>query len=339
MRRRTLAAALVAGLLVIGPVVSQQPGGRGGRGGGGFGGFGGGGLAMMIGNNKQLQDELKVNEDQAKKLTDALAKVREETQDDTAKLRDQNTSQEERDNIRKKIADANEKAVASVLKPEQVKRLHQIENQQANQRAPLGMFAKADVQLALKLNDDQKDKIKGITTDLQKDLRDLQPAAGGGGNGGRGGRGGFGGGFGAPPDPEMVKKQQGLRKEAMDSVVKLLNGEQKTTLEDLTGKPFELTFQNFGGGRGGFGGGGFGGFARPGTVMATGVQDQLKLSAEQKTKLADLQKDVDEKLAKILTEDQNKQLKEMQAGGGRGGRGGNGRGGRGGQGGKPQPDF
>jgi len=330
MRRKTVAAVLVAGLLMIGPALSQQPGGRGGRGGGGFGG---GGLAFMIANNKPLQDELKVNEDQVKKLTDALAKVREDSQDDQAKLRDQNVSQDEKDKIRKKMADANEKAVDSALKPEQVKRLHQIENQQANTFAPLGMFAKEDVQKALKLNDDQKEKIKGLTSDLQKDLRDLQPAGGGGG---RGGRGGFGGGGFGGGDPEITKKQQGLRKEALASVVKLLNDDQKTTLKDLTGEPFELTFQF---GPGGGGRGGFGGFPQPGTVMSTFVQDQLKLTADQKTKLADLQKDVDEKLAKILTDDQKKQLKDMQQGGGRGGFGGGGRGGRGGPGGKPQPDF
>src|SRR5271166_279415 len=106
MRRGIVAATLVAGLLLIGPALSQQPGGRGGRGGFG-GGFGGGGLAAMIGINKPLQDELKVDQDQVTKLNDAMTKVREEFRDDMGKLFDQNVPQDERDKIRKKMADAN----------------------------------------------------------------------------------------------------------------------------------------------------------------------------------------------------------------------------------------
>jgi hypothetical protein len=66
------------------------------------------------------------------------------------------------------------------------------------------------------------------------------------------------------------------------------------------------------GGLGGKGPGGFGGPPQPGQIMPVFIQDQLKLSADQKKQLEDLQKDVDGKLGKILTEDQQKQLKEIQ---------------------------
>lgn len=58
---------------------------------------------------------------------------------------------------------------------------------------------------------------------------------------------------------------------------------------------------------------GFGGFTRtpPGTVLSSFVIQQLKVTDEQKKELDDLQKQVDEKLAKILTDDQKKQLKDM----------------------------
>ena len=42
------------------------------------------------------------------------------------------------------------------------------------------------------------------------------------------------------------------------------------------------------------------------------VQDQLRLTDEQKKQVADLQKDVDGKLDKILTAEQKKQLQEMR---------------------------
>ncbi len=69
----------------------------------------------------------------------------------------------------------------------------------------------------------------------------------------------------------------------------------------------------FPGGKGGFGKGGFG-FRPPvpGEVMPAPLQEMLKLTDEQKKQFADLQKEVDEKLAKLLTEDQRKQLQEMK---------------------------
>jgi Spy/CpxP family protein refolding chaperone len=322
MRLGKFALVFAAGLLAAAPVAAQQPGGRGG-----FGGFGGGGgLTGMIGQSKQLQDELKMDKDQVDKLTEALTKVREDLKDDLAKLRDRQTPMEERTAIAKKLSDANAKAVEVVLKPEQVKRLHQIENQQAG----LGVFSKEEVQKALKLTDAQKDKLDEINKELQKDLRDL--TGGGAGGAGGGGRGGFGG-F----NPENITKMADLRKEAMTSAKKALNDEQKDVLaKEVLGAAFELQLGGFGGG---FGGGGRG---TPGQVLNTGAQDQLKLSAEQKKKLEDLQKQVDDQLKTILSEEQQKQLKDMQQGGGRGTGGGRGgAGGRGGRGGnnptKPNP--
>jgi Spy/CpxP family protein refolding chaperone len=300
MRQGKLAVVVAVGLLVAATAAAQGPGGPPF---GGFGGFGGN-LAGMIPLNKQLQDELKVSKEQADKLTDAFAKVRDDLKDDLAKLRERDTTPQDREKIMKKMTDGNAKAVDSVLKPEQVKRLHQIENQQAG----VAMFGKPDVKDALKLSDKQVEEVATINKDLQKDLRELS-----------GDRPGGFGGF----DPESVKKRQDLQKTAMDNVRKVLSDKQKETLKDLTGEPFELRFEGgFPGGPGGFPGGrgGPGGFGQPGQVLAPFVQDQLKLTADQKKKLEELQKEVDGKLDKILTEDQKKQLKDMQQG--RPGRGG-----------------
>jgi hypothetical protein len=68
----------------------------------------------------------------------------------------------------------------------------------------------------------------------------------------------------------------------------------------------------------GFGPGGFGP-PQPGQILAPPLQDRLKLSAEQKKKLDELQKEADAELEKILTEDQKKQLKAMRQGPGPGG--------------------
>jgi Spy/CpxP family protein refolding chaperone len=94
----------------------------------------------------------------------------------------------------------------------------------------------------------------------------------------------------------------------------------------------------FGGGR--FGGGGFGGGfgpPQPGQILPTFMRDQLKLTDEQKKKVDELQKEVDDRLAKILTDEQKKQLKEMRERG-PGGFGGGFGGGRFGGGGPPKKD-
>src|SRR5262245_5156518 len=270
------AGLLVAGQALAQPQPAQPPGGFGGFGGFG-GGFGGAGMSAMLATNRQLQDELKMDEEQLGKLRDALAKMREEMGDFFAKVRE--ASPEERTDIIKKMGESTTKAIHSVLKPEQIKRLNQIENQQAG----IGMFNKADVQKTLKLSDDQKSSIEGINENLQKDLRELR-------------------GF----DPQNQRKRKGLQKEAMEKVEGLLNDDQKTALKDLTGAPFEMQVAAFGGGFGGPGG------SIPGQIMSTAQQDMLRLSPEQKKQIEEVQKEVDGKLEKILTDDQKKQIKDMK---------------------------
>ena len=55
-------------------------------------------------------------------------------------------------------------------------------------------------------------------------------------------------------------------------------------------------------------------FPQPGQILSSRLQEQLKLDAEQKKQLTELQKMVDAQLAKTLTEDQKKSLKAMRPG-------------------------
>jgi predicted peptidase len=75
-------------------------------------------------------------------------------------------------------------------------------------------------------------------------------------------------------------------------------------------------------GASGFGAPGAGFGTPPGTVLAPRVQQNLKLTDDQKKELEELQKEVDAKLQKILTEAQNKQLKDLRENAGRGPGGG-----------------
>jgi len=68
-------------------------------------------------------------------------------------------------------------------------------------------------------------------------------------------------------------------------------------------------------GKGGFGKGkgGFGkGPSQPGQVLPPFVQEMLQLTADQKQQIDALQRDVDTRLGKILTDAQKQQLKELQ---------------------------
>jgi hypothetical protein len=220
MRLCKLALVLGAVALLASPALAQQPG----RGFPGMGGMGQN-AAMLIQFNKGLQDELKVDQDQLTKIREATTKVREDFRDEFAKLRD--AKPEEREAIMKKLGEANEKAVVGCLKEDQVKRFNQIQLQLKG----IAMFTDEKVQKELKLNDEQKEKIKEIAKDLDKERTALMPR------------------FepGVKPDfsklQENMQKIQSLEKEAKANATKVLNADQKKQVKEMTGEPFELKIE------------------------------------------------------------------------------------------------
>jgi hypothetical protein len=203
--------ALTLGALVLFNLPASAQGQRGpGR--GGFGGFGGG---TMLLTNKSVQEELKVDADQAAKLEELSAKNRE----NFGALRD--LSQEERREKMRSINAENEKAIEGILKPEQVTRLHQIENQNGGATALL-----SDRNVAkLKLTDDQKKKIQDINASSFQKMGDLREQF--------------------QNDREgAMKKMQEIRAEVNKEALAVLTDDQKKTWEDeLTGKPFEIKLE------------------------------------------------------------------------------------------------
>ncbi len=215
---------LTLGLLaaMASPAWAQRGRGFGGAGGFGGGGFGGGALLT----NKSVQEELKVSDDQATKLTALAEEQRTKGQDLRTKLQD--LPQEERQTkMREYLSTASadlQKGLGTILKPEQLKRFNQIQTQQAGVAA----FATPRVQEALKLTDDQKSKI-----------RELSQARLGAG------RGGLQNLRNASADERQAarKKMADNRKAALDKVVALLSDDQKTTWKELTGDPFEVKYE------------------------------------------------------------------------------------------------
>ena len=112
--------------------------------------------------------------------------------------------------------------------------------------------------------------------------------------------------------PEQKKEIEALQKTVDETLDKTLTDEQKKKLRERSAP----------------GPGGFAAMPAPGQIMSVSTQVVLKPTPEQKTQLSDLQKEVDARLEKVLTDDQKKQLKQMRTDFARGGPpGGPGRGG------------
>ena len=221
------AAALVS--LAAGTAMAQPPGRGGPRGGPGMGG-------PQLLTNKSVQQELKLSEDQTKKIETVVQDVRKKHQDEFAALRnaDQAERREKGAALMQKVSEETKKGLSGVLQPAQEKRFKQIELQTQGSRA----FADPEVQKTLKLTDDQQEKIKTINEDAAKEMREMFQ--------GGGGRGNF---------QEAQKKMAELRKETMNRTQEVLTSGQKEQWKEMTGTPFEIKFDRpAGGGRGGRGG-------------------------------------------------------------------------------------
>jgi thymidylate synthase ThyX len=220
---RILPLALAA--LVLTPILAQQPGGR-------FGGFGGGMSSAQLVQQKSVQEELKLSEDQVSKVQKASESVREKYKDDLAKIRESKDFAKMGELFRK-IGEDTDKELANILKPDQTKRLKQIRLQLLGLRA----LQQEDVAKELKLTDKQKDEIKALSEDLAKDTRELMKDA-----------------FkDAKKREEAQAKIKELNTETLDKVLKSFSADQKKAWSELTGPKFEGKIENRGFGPGGFG--------------------------------------------------------------------------------------
>ncbi len=212
--RRNFTASLLWLILVAAATPSlwaQRPGG--GRFGGGMGGD-------MVGllTQKSVQEELKLSADQTKQAGELAEKQRGGFQG----LRD--LSEDERRKKLEERAETNQKSLAELLQPEQLKRLKQISWQQQGAFA----FEQPEVASALQLTNDQKDKLKA----LQQGAREKMRAAFQGGQ----------------PDRE---KMQAARKAVADEAMGVLTTDQQSKWKELTGPTFSGEIVRPTGGNGG----------------------------------------------------------------------------------------
>lgn len=239
MRTSRWIAAVLFGVTLVAVIEAQPPGG------GGFRLGGGGGLTAQVLTSEALQTELKVTSEQKEKFRPLTAKQREMQQKMMSAFKDAAGDQDKLKEVMTDLREQGEKfqaelktAMDETLTADQKTRLKQIERQQAGVRA----FLADDVAKDLKLNDDQKGKVKGITDDLNKDMREMFG----------GGKGGFGkGGFDKEAMAENMKKMEKLNKAALSEIDEVLTADQKKQWKEMVGAPFDLTKLNQFGGFGG----------------------------------------------------------------------------------------
>jgi hypothetical protein len=203
---RTFCKAILAlgvSALLVGPAVGKHHGP-------------GGALLLM---NKCVQQELKLDQGQIDKIKAAFQKVRDEHKGEIAQLRDKKIPAPQRAALAGKIAKANRKAVAGILKPEQAKRFRQIRVQVAGVYA----FLSPRVQKAIKMTDPQKAEFKGIVIGYGAARKAIFQTA----------KGNWGKAF-----PEAAA----LRKAEMAAAMKVLTVEQQKAYKGMVGAPFHIKF-------------------------------------------------------------------------------------------------
>jgi Spy/CpxP family protein refolding chaperone len=213
MMRRIGTMILAAGLaaLLASPAFAQ---GRRQPGQGFGGGFGQSGLALLA--NKSVKEELKITEDQTKKIDDANKELRTKFQD---KIREAGMDREKMQAIFKERTAEGEKLAAGILTSEQGKRFKQLELQIQGFRA----LTNEDVQKQLKFTDEQKKAVEDLGKEVAKETQELFQGAG----------------RDREKMAEARTKIQALGKKAMDTAAKSLTDEQKKTWSTMIGAKFD----------------------------------------------------------------------------------------------------
>jgi hypothetical protein len=169
-------------------------------------GFGGGGRGFGKGKGKgkfELDDAAKERMTKYFEKIQALRDVPEDKLEEKAR-------EAFKEELEKQATE-----VEKILKPEQMTRLKQIARQQGGPMA----YLKAENVKDLTITDEQKTKLKSISTELDKDRQEL-----------------FRGGFGA----ETREKLEALTKEANEKAAAVLTEEQKTKWKTLVGEPYTV---------------------------------------------------------------------------------------------------
>lgn len=206
-----LALFLAAGLSARAAIAADPPATPRGP------GFMGGGMpGLFLLRSEVVQTDLKLSDDQKQSIT----KLQDKAREDFSSL--QGLSQEERQSKMQTLLKEQEEKVGGILNDKQKARLKEIAIQQAGAMA----MSNKDVAEALKLTDDQVNKIKELTDSFRKDARAAFQSAAGDRDAAR----------------EAMTK---LRKESSEKIMAVLTADQKAAFEKMKGEKIDLPTGGF----------------------------------------------------------------------------------------------
>lgn len=165
---------------------------------------------LMLLAQQSVQQELKLSDEQIKKIGEALAKQREEFH----KLRE--LPREEREKKFAELCGASCKLTKELVSADQAQRLRQISWQQQGALA----FANPQVAEALNLTSEQKEKIQAIRQEMRDAARTFFAQEQ------------------RPAREDIHKKMKELHQDAAAKMLALITDEQQEKWHELTGAPF-----------------------------------------------------------------------------------------------------
>jgi Spy/CpxP family protein refolding chaperone len=250
MQQRTFKIAWALAALCVLAVCADSASAQGGRRGGGrgFGGFGFGGRSyhqIELATLSEVQENLKLTDDQKTKVSELNDEFREERRNQGFGGRGGGGGGgnfEEMMAARAKMnADFAAKLNDALEEPQQ-KRIQEIYVQVNGTNT----LTEEPMAMALKLSDDQKEDLQVALDDQRQAMRDAFQD------------------FQDMSDEERTAELAKLNKERDEALLAVLTDEQKSQFETMKGEKLEIDLEplqqrGFGGGRGGFGGGRRGG--------------------------------------------------------------------------------
>lgn len=210
--RRILPLALVAALTAL-PALAQAPQRQ-------PGGFSrGGAMSGALLTTKSVQEDLKLNEEQIKKITDVGAKQKK-AMEDLVKSEDRGAA------FKKmfEMMEANEKEYAGILKEPQSKRLKELSLQARGATA----FQDVEVAKELGVTQEQQEKLRNTQMESFQMMAKLRE--------------------GTASREELQKKMAEFNKSNQEKMTGILTAEQKTKWKTMVGEPFKGELPTMGGG-------------------------------------------------------------------------------------------
>lgn len=239
MKNSIILKAVVAVALVAMTLPALAQGGQGQGGGGGRGGFGqfggrqgmmgpGGGIGTLV-NRPDVQTELKITDDQKKKLEAISQKARDDRRAMMEEMRGGGGDREAMMEKMRTMQTAQEKAIGEVLTAEQKKRVSELAVQMAGSRYAMT----PEGEKALGITADQKSKLQELQRKQMEAMQGLFERMRNG----------------EVQREEMQSTMEKATKVMDEEIAKILTAEQKTKLDELKGKPFKFAEMPRGGGR------------------------------------------------------------------------------------------